>query len=115
MSITLGTLMTEKIKISELVSSSADTDNEQTELNIKLGELLMEHGRHLIEYTKSSATTDAENIGEFFVNWGKYLTKITNVKFVPFRLNIMNPAKYVSVDHLGRKDEWRELYGILEF
>jgi hypothetical protein len=117
MSVSLETITVEKAEISKLLSSSAHTDNEQKELNIKLGELLKEHGRHLIEYLEVSGTTDADKIGEFFVNWGEYLIRITkgNTKFTPFRPDVTNPAKYVSMEYLTCRDEWRELYNILEF
>jgi hypothetical protein len=87
MSITLETIMAEKADISKFMSSKAHTDDERKELNMKLGKLLKEHGRHLIEYFEGSGTTDAEKTGMIYINWGEYLIRITesDVKFGSYR------------------------------
>jgi len=109
MQITLDKIMEEKTKIFEQIASSGFTDDEQKELNAKLGGLLKEHGRHLIGYCESTGTMDADKIGEFFIKWGEYLIRVTKV--VPYTPRITNPAKLVSVEHLKQREEWRRLYG----
>ena len=130
MALTLSKLMEEKVglhsmwdSLTSLTSpcmSMNDSDKERCkDLTVQLGELLMEHGRHLTEYVEDSATTDAEKMrdmkyGEFFINWGEYLIKINRdkVKVVPFRPKITNPAKFVPIDYIRCWDKFERYHDI---
>jgi len=126
MAVTLSSLMEEKVELfsameslnslsSPCMSLNNLDDEGCRDLHVRLGELLVEHGEHMMEYAGDSATTGGwTECGELFVNWGKYIIGINRdkVKVIPFRPKITNPAKYVPFEWLGRRDGWERYYNI---
>ncbi len=94
-------------------------ETERTERMIKQGKRMIKSGEALIECIEEIEDMIPEQMKEEIWRGGD-VYKITlppyrennPTKIIPFKPKVTNPAKFVSIEHLKNREEWRKYYNL---